>query len=113
MSRGINVESGVGYRSKSADPKPMPIVRVTAEDAHGNVASLDLFPAHARRIGLDMIAAASASIAETEIRAWAKQHGEDADTVILWMRTGMDELLEAEGEIWYWGGEIGQERSDA
>jgi hypothetical protein len=95
---GIKVESGVGYSMSRADPSALPIVRITATDKAGNVATLHLTPAYARRVGLDLVGAASAAVTETAIRAWAKDRGEDADTIILWLRTGTQVLLDSEGE---------------
>lgn len=98
MSSGIDVQSGVGYRTKSGDPTPVPIVRVTATDRDGNEVTLDMVPAKARRIGLDLIAAGSSATDEVSVRAWAREKGQDADSVIQWMKLGTKELLDSEGE---------------
>lgn len=98
MSAGIEIQSGTGYRSASRDPQPLPIVRAICTDRDGNRVQLDMLPARARRIGLDLIGAASAATAEVAIRAWARERGQDGDSIIAWMKIGLDELLEAEGE---------------
>jgi hypothetical protein len=76
----------------------VPIVRVTATDREGKSVVVDMVPVFARRIGLDLIAAASSATDEVSIRAWAREHGQDADTIIGWMKTGTRELLDSEGE---------------
>jgi hypothetical protein len=98
MASGFDVQSGVGYRSASGDPTPIPIVRVTATDRDGNEVTVEMLPVKARRVGLDMIAAGTMAVAETSIRAWARAKGQDGDEIIMWIRTGMDELLDSEGE---------------
>lgn len=98
MSVPIDVQSGTGFRTTSGDPSPVPLVRVTATDRDGASVVVDMLPAFARRIGLDLIAAASSATDEASIRAWARSAGQDADTVIGWMKTGTTELLDSEGE---------------
>jgi hypothetical protein len=95
---GISVQSGTGFRTKSGDPTPVPIVRATATDKNGQTVTVDMLPIFARRIGLDLIAAASSATDEVSVRAWARQHGQDADGIIAWMKTGTQELLDSEGE---------------
>lgn len=98
MSRGITVQSGVGYRTLlGIDPTPVPIVQAICQGADGR-ATVNMLPAQARRVGLDLIAAATAATLETAVRAWARQHGQDGDGIIAWMKIAVDELLDSEGE---------------
>ena len=94
----IDVRSGTGFRTSSDDPTPVPIVRVIATDRDGESVIVDMMPTFARRIGLDLIAAASSATDEVSIRAWARANGQDADGIIGWMKLGTKELLDSEGE---------------
>jgi hypothetical protein len=94
----IDVQSGSGWRTSSDDPQPVPIVRMTATDKDGNVARVDMLPVKARRVGLDLIAVASNAVADTAVRAWARENGQDADSIVAWIETGTREILDSEGE---------------
>ena len=98
MASGIDVQSGTGFRTQSGDATPVPIVRVTATDRDGKSVTVDMIPVQARRIGLDLIAAGSSATDEVSIRAWARTNGQDADSIIGWMKMGTKELLDSEGE---------------
>jgi hypothetical protein len=69
------------------------------EDKDGNKVEVWMVPAKARRIGLDLIAAGSSATDEVSVRAWAREHGQDGDGIIQWMKLGTTKLLDSEGEI--------------
>lgn len=74
----IDVTAGTGFRGE----EPVALVRLTVSPTDGEPVRVWLRPLEARAIGLDLIGAAHASIADTVIRRTAKRHGLDGDDVI-------------------------------
>ncbi|MGV0986780.1 MAG: hypothetical protein ACOYB2_19710 [Limnohabitans sp.] len=83
--------------------KPLSLVRMTAtgedptgiEEPEGTNRTVVLWmrPAEARKIGMGMIGAAFASVADSEMRAIAKRLGIDGDAMIEAFRVRTDEEL--------------------
>lgn len=94
---GVDVRSGLGFRTKSGDPTPVPIVRLTV-NVGGDSLTTDLLPHTARRIGLDLIAAASQSAMDAGVFLWARETGTDAEPIQQAMRTATRAVFDEEPE---------------
>jgi hypothetical protein len=66
---------------------------MTATDENGQFVQVFMRPAEARKIGMDMIDAAHASVADSEIRLIAQRTGHDGDEMIRSLRQRTDEEL--------------------
>lgn len=81
------------------DGQLVPSVRVvTLVDrlVHATGVEIHVTPAQARRVGLDLIAAASAAMADTGVRRAARAHGYDGDGIVEAMATVVAETLDRE-----------------
>jgi hypothetical protein len=98
MSKGVlhsggwvDVSSGTGFSNATGDS--VPIVRVTVQPSGGLESVLDMRAPEARAVGLDLIAAASQAIADTNLRRIAKASGTDGDALVAGLRDLTDETL--------------------
>jgi hypothetical protein len=76
----VDVSSGTGFSNKTGQSTP--IVRLTVLPTGGVESVRDLRAKEARAIGLDLIAAASQAIADTNLRRLAKERGVDGDALV-------------------------------
>lgn len=73
----VEVMSAIGYRA--GEPLALVRLKVIEDD---RLVELWMRPEAARKIGIDMIAAAHASVADLELRRIAKANGLDGDGLI-------------------------------
>jgi hypothetical protein len=84
LPRGeVDVSAGTGF----TDGKITALVRVTVRSAEDLASGAEarvvwLRPIEARAVGLDLIGAAHAAIADAGVRAMARKHGLDGDSLI-------------------------------
>lgn len=75
----VDVTAGTGFRGDD----PLALVRLTVQPAEGGQpVVIWMRPIEARAVGLDLIGAGHASIADSVIRRTAKRHGIDGDSLI-------------------------------
>ncbi len=95
----IDVSAGVGF----GGTKLMPVIRLRVQenDKAGVMVGqtgVYLSPREASMIGIDLIRAAMSSIDNTAVRLYAKEHGLDGDTMVLWMKGVAESELGLAGE---------------
>jgi len=87
LSRVVDVTAGTAFREGDL----LPLVRLTVTNEEGRESVVAwLSPNEARAVGLDLIGAGHAAIADAELRAVAKRHGLDGDTLIADLRGRTD-----------------------
>jgi len=75
----VDVASGSGFRSGDI----VPLVRLTVTPSDGREPiTIFMRPLEARMVGLDLIGAGHAAMADNVLRVIAKQHGLDGDGMI-------------------------------
>lgn len=89
----VDVRSGAGV----SNGKFLPLVRMTVSNDDGSEIVLHLTPIKARRIGLDLLSAATTSWADAGMRIYAKDHGLDGDGMVSQVTTLVKVALEEEG----------------
>jgi hypothetical protein len=87
----VDVTAGTGFRK--GEPSALVRLTVFSHDDPDKVVALWIRPLEARAIGLDLIGAAHASMADTVLRAIAQGHGLDGDGLIAMLRAVTDEEL--------------------
>jgi hypothetical protein len=87
----VDVTAGSGVRR--GDFLPLVRLTVTSNDEPGNPTVMWVRPLEARAIGLDLIGAAHASLADNVLRVLAKKHGLDGDGLIGTLRVVTEEEL--------------------
>lgn len=89
----VDVRSVVAARG--SELLPMVALEITLRDEH---ALVNLYPAEARRIGLDLLSAAVAAIHDTGLRRAARNLGADGDGLTDAVRLETAKVFQAEGE---------------
>ena len=84
----VDVQAGTGVSNETG--KMTPLVQLTVTDRTGKAVKVHIRPLEARAIGLDLIGAAHATIADMTIREIARDSGLDGDGLIFRLRGRTD-----------------------
>ena len=90
----FDVSAGTGAANETGTL--IPIVRVVVKPEGAEPITAYLTPITARRIGLDLLATATMAWADTGMRMWARDHGQDGDGLIGSVKALVDIALEDE-----------------